>query len=66
MNEKARQRDEWLGPEQTRPLRRRETKPLRLILTGGAGSGKSTAIRAFVRARRERTARRLTQVRDTK
>ena len=57
VEEKARERDEWLGAEQTRrPLRLREGKPLRLILTGGAGSGKSTAIRALVRARRERTA----------
>ena len=65
--EKARERDEWFGAGQTRrSLRLREGKPLRLMLTGGAGSCKSTAIRALVRARRERTARRLTQVRDTK
>ena len=30
----------------------RRTKPLRMILTGGAGSGKSTKVRALVRARR--------------
>ena len=35
-----------------------------MILTGGVGCGKSTAIRAIVRARRERTARRLTQVKN--
>ena len=44
----------------------RQTQPLRMILTGGAGSGKSTAIRAIVRARREKAARRLWRVRDEK
>ncbi len=64
--EKARERDDWLGSEQARHRPRRRTKPLRMILTGGAGSGKSTTVRALVRARRERTAQRLTQVRDVK
>ena len=34
-------------------------KPLRLILTGGAGSGKSRTVRALVRAQRDRKTRAL-------
>ena len=51
VEEKAKQREAWLSePEgSVRP-----TKPMRLILSGGAGSGKSTTVRALVRMRRER------------
>ncbi len=40
-------------------LCRRQTRPLRLVLSGGAGSGKSTTVRAIVRAQRERKTRTL-------
>ena len=46
---KAAAREQWLARGR---LSRRLTQPLRLILSGGAGSGKSTAIRAIVRAQR--------------
>ena len=49
---KADERDEWRGEGRSPGIRRRRlTKPLRMIVTGGAGSAKSTAIRALVRAR---------------
>ena len=64
---KADERDAWRGAEEGRGIRRqRVTAPLRMIVTGGAGSGKSTTIRALVRARREKTASRLTHVRNDK
>ena len=53
---KAAAREQWLARGR---LSRRVTKPLRLILSGGAGSGKSTAVRAIVRRTRERKVRRL-------
>ena len=59
---KAAERDDWLGESRGGYRPRRTTLPLRLILTGGAGSGKSTTVRALVRARRERTSRRLAGV----
>ena len=53
---KAVAREQWLlGGRRSR----RSTKPLRLILSGGAGSGKSTTVRAMVRAQRERKTRQL-------
>ena len=61
----AQERDSFLHEGgRLRGLRR--TKPLRMILTGGAGSGKSTTVRALVRARRERTDRLLRGVRNEK
>ncbi len=48
---KADERDAWLEDALRRP---RLTKPARLILSGGAGSGKSTTVRAIVRMQRER------------
>ena len=45
---KAEEREE----SNDRPHTRRQTKPLRMIITGGAGSGKSTTIRALVGFRR--------------
>ena len=66
MAKKAAERDDWLGESRGGYRPRRTTLPLRLILTGGAGSGKSTTVRALVRARRERTSRRLAGVRGVK
>ena len=56
VEQKAAARQRWLARGR-RTLR--QGKPLRLVLTGGAGSGKSTTVRALVRAQRERTTRRL-------
>ena len=49
-------REQWLARGR---LSRRLTQPLRLILSGGAGSGKSTTVRAMVRRQRERKTRQL-------
>ena len=53
---KAAAREQWLARGR---LSRRLAEPLRLILSGGAGSGKSTAIRAIVRAQRQLKTRQL-------
>ena len=58
---KSAERDAWLGEGPRRVHGPRKGKPLRLILTGGAGSGKSTTLRALVRRRRDRTEQRVQQ-----
>ena len=49
-------REQWLARGR---LSRRVTKPMRLILSGGAGPGKSTIVRAIVRRQRGRKTRQL-------
>ena len=64
VDKKSAERDAWLGEGALRVHGPRRSKPLRLILTGGAGSGKSTTLRALVRRRRERTEQRLASGRN--